>query len=177
MGGPQTKTESRQRPESTIAADHSSLMKTNTITLIQANEEGFDPDKFNFDIKNTSNVKVFCVLRVIELVNDGHLHYVKLEFNNGDITDPKADPMIIDTISHFLEQESEDQAVSPKVINNQWRVMWNNKLWRPLNDNTAMLLECFMGISKEDIKVFADKLASNQFCQNLRGKLLSEAAQ
>lgn len=153
-------------------------MKNRTVTLTQANDEGFDPEKFNFDIKNMSNVQIFRVLRVVEMVNEGHLHYVKLEFNDGDISDPEADPMIVGTISRFIEQEPEEgQAVSPKVMDNQWRIMWDNKLWRPLDDDAASILECFRGIDKGSMKAFADKLASDQFRQSLQNKLLSEAAQ
>ncbi|MGI9571284.1 MAG: hypothetical protein ACR2PH_16455 [Desulfobulbia bacterium] len=147
-------------------------MKTRTVTLTQANDEGFDPEKFNFDIKNMSNVQVFCVLRVVELVKEGNLHYVKLEFNEGEVADPKSDPMIVGTISRFIPQESNDDV----SLDTQWRVMWDNKLWRPLDDDAATLLECFRGIDKNDIKAFADKLSSDQFRQNLQTKLLSEAA-
>ena len=154
------------------------MNETRTITLTQANEEGFDPEKFNFDIKNMSNVQVFRVLRVTELVKQGNLHYVKLEFNEGDVADPKADPMIVGTITRTIEQTPEQgQAVSPKVLDHQWRVMWDNKLWRPLDDDAATILEAFRGIKKKDIQAFADKLASDNFRQALQQKLLKEAAE
>lgn len=145
------------------------------ITLTQANDEGFDPEKFNFDIKNMSNVQVFCVLRVIELINEGHLHYVKLEFCKGDISDPKCDPMIVGTISRFLEQEMQDGS-SKSELNHQWRVMWDNKLWRPLDDDAATILECFMGVDADKMKAFSDKLYDVGFRQMLHDKLISETA-
>jgi hypothetical protein len=146
-------------------------MKTRTITLTQANDEGFDPEKFNFDIKNMSNVQVYRVLRVVELVKEGHLHYVKLEFNDGDVSDPEADPMIVGTISRFIEQSPQTgQAVSPKVMDTQWRVMWDNKLWRPLDDDAATILECFRGIDKDRMEAFKNKLVSEDFKRQLLGK-------
>lgn len=143
-------------------------MKTRTITLTQANDEGFDPEKFNFDIKNMSNVKVYRVLKVHDVVKEGHLHYVKLEFNEGDVSDPDADPMIVGTISRFIEQSPPPgQAVSPKVMDSQWRVMWDNKLWRPLDDDAATLLECFRGIDKNEMEAFKNKLDSERFKQRM----------
>lgn len=146
------------------------------ITLTQANDEGFDPEKFNFDIKNMSNVKVYCVLQVVELVKEGHLHYVKLEFIEGDMADPKSDPMIVGTISRFIEQKPVPALLgdSTKVLDHQWRVMWDNKLWRPLDDDAATLLECFQGIDKDRMTSFANKLASGKFRQDLAQKIIDE---
>lgn len=152
-------------------------MKNRTVTLTQANDEGFDPEKLNFDIKNMSNVQVFRVFRVADLVKEGHLRYVTLEFNEGDISDPDADPMIVGTISRFIEQHQEaDKADSPKLMDTQWRVMWDNKLWCPLGDDAVTMLECFRGLDRDKIKAFSDKLSSSRFKEALQGKLLSEAA-
>lgn len=131
------------------------------ISLTQANDEGFDPQALGFDIRNMSNVHVYQVLKVAEIVNDGHLHYVKLEFIEGEIADPKADPMIVGTISRTIEQEPTlGVAVSPTQTDRQWRVLWDNKLWRPLDEGSE-LLEAFMGIKASDVEKFVDKLAEN----------------
>lgn len=150
-------------------------MKTRTITLTQANDEGFDPEKFNFDIKNMSNVNVYRVLKASDVVKEGHLRMVTLEFNEGDVQDPAADPMIVGTISRFIEQSPQPgQAVSPKVLDTQWRVLWDNKLWRPLDDDAATLLECFQGISKDSIKSLANKLADDQARQKMLEGLMKQ---
>ena len=132
-------------------------MNTRTIMLTQANEEGFDPEKFHFDIKNMSNVQVYRVIRVTELIKQDNLHYVKLEFNEGDVSDPDADPIIIGTISRFVEDR----------LDHQWRAMWDDKLWRILSDDTVSILECFQGISKERIEAFAGKLSKGWIADNL----------
>ena len=136
------------------------------ITLTQANEEGFDPEKLNFDIKNMSNVQVFRVLRVVELIDDGHLHYVTLEYDKGDISDPKSDPMIVGTVSRFLKREMQDGS-SKNELNHQWRAMWNNKLWQPLNDAATMILECFMGVDANRMKEFSEKLSNAKFRERM----------
>lgn len=137
-------------------------MKTRTIMLTQANEEGFDPEKLNFDIKNMSNVVVYRVMKVRDVVKEGHLHYVKLEFIEGDISDPAADPMIVGTISRFIEHADQD-----KTMDTQWRVMWDQKLWRPLDDDATTLLECFRGIDKDSMEAFKNKLDSDRFKQRM----------
>jgi hypothetical protein len=130
-----------------------------TITLYQVDDTQFDPKKSNFDINNMSNVKVYCVLRVIKLVKatqPGESNYVKLEYCEGDISDPVADPMIIGTISH---SEQTQDTTSPRVIDHQWRVLWDNKLWCPLGDDAITILENIQGISGSRMKAFAAKLA------------------
>ena len=80
--------------------------------------------------------------------------------------------MIIGTISRFIELSPQaGRAVSPKVIDTQWRVMWDNKLWRPLDDDAAIILECFQGIDKKKMEEFKNKLASDKFQQDLIKKL------
>lgn len=137
-----------------------------TVSLTKANDEGFDAVALQFDIQNMSNVRIYQVTEVVELVNEGHLHYVKLNFIEGEIADPKSDPMIVGTIKRTIEQESTpDVAVSPTqtplITDLQWRVLWDNKLWRPLDDNATAILEAFCGIKAADVQKFSDKLADN----------------
>lgn len=150
-------------------------MDTKTIGLTQANDKNFDAEALGFDIRNMSNVKVYQVTKVLELINDGNLHYVKLEFIQGEIADPKADPMIVGAISRTVEQQSSDDvAVSPTQTDYQWRVLWNNKLWRPLDDDGLTLLETFCGIKASDMQKFAEKLYNAKLQSNAMERLITE---
>ena len=136
-----------------------------TISLTKANDNGFDAEALKFDIQNMSNVKIYQVVEIIELVNEGHLHYVKLNFIEGEIADPKSDPMIVGTIQRTIEREI-DGVVDSKT-DHQWRVLWDEKLWRPLDDNATTILEAFYGIKAADVQKFSDKLADNSSRRSL----------
>ena len=143
-------------------------IETRTVSLTKANDEGFDAEALKFDIQNMSNVKIYQVVKVVELVNEGYLHYVKLDFIEGEIENPKSDPMIVGTIQRTIEQESiPGIAVSPTKTDLQWRVLWDDKLWRPLDDSATAILEAFCGIKAADVQKFSDKLADNLARTNL----------
>ena len=68
--------------------------------------------------------------------------------------------MIVGTIERTIEQESTSGADSSRT-DLQWRVLWDDKLWRPLDDSATAILEAFCGIKAADIQKFSDKLADD----------------
>jgi hypothetical protein len=129
-----------------------------TLYLTQANDEGFDAQALGFDIKHLTNVKVFCVAKSEVVEQEGHLNCVRVTFYEGELADPASDPMIVGTIKRSVDGKPDSQ----------WRVIWDDKLWRPLDDNGAAILEAFYGIKAKDVEQFAAKLAD----QNARQSML-----
>lgn len=119
------------------------------VTLTQANEEGFDAKELGVDLEKFTNVQIFCVTKIKERVNDGHLHYVTLEFIDGDVINPTSDPLIFCTIRKQTDEYT---------THCEHRAFWDNKLWRILDDDAGDLLELLHGIKKTDVAAFAAKL-------------------
>src|SRR5215831_5425142 len=106
-------------------------MKTIALVPVSYKElEGFTLDKLQ-------GRKYFRVLRTVEK-SDVH---VVLEYDEGELADPGTDPLIIGTIhKEFYEP---DGGVSDDY---QPRVLWNEQLWRTLDEDTEDLFHMMTGI-------------------------------
>lgn len=120
------------------------------ITLTEANDEGFDAKALGVDLEKLSNVRIYCVTKVKEIIKEGFLHYVNLEFTDGDIVNPDSDPLIFCTLIKRTDESNTTHC--------EMRAIWNNKLWRILDDDASSLLELLAGIKKSDVDNFVDKL-------------------
>jgi len=128
-------------------------MSVRTVTLTQANNEGFDAEALGVDLERFTNVQTFCVTRVKERVNQGHLRYVTLDFIDGEVANPSSDPLIFCTIRKHVDDAT---------THCEHRAFWANKLWRILDDEAGDLLELLHGIKKTDVAAFVAKLQEQQ---------------
>lgn len=106
------------------------------ITLLRTTEA--ESEKFGIDKLNST--KTYKVNRIIFKTPQ----CVNIDYSDGDLTDPNADPMIIGTI---LDDG-----------NYEIRALWSNVLWRVAHRQTNDLLSMFAGVKAEDIKQFAKSI-------------------
>ncbi len=110
-----------------------------TIGLVPSTETNFSIDKLN-------GKKYYRVVRTISK-SDRH---VILEIDEADMRDPSTDPLIIGTLTIIRDGVSLPD-YSP-------RVLWDNRLWRTLDEDTEEFFTILTGIKSEDVKKFAKRL-------------------
>lgn len=135
-----------------------------TITLTEANDEGFDPEALGLDLNKLSDTQLFCVLEVRNHIESGHLNCVTLVYRSGDVMDPSDDPLIIGVIVRNIEGRNDYQ----------YRAMWNNKLWRILDDEYSQFINLLSGTSKAAMSTLAGKLLDKETFGEILQRLSDE---
>lgn len=119
------------------------------ITLTKVNDEGFDPQTLGMNLQNALAFRVF---EVISRKTEGNLDCVTLECAQGDLSDPQADPMLIGTI----QRQIRDPQTNEYITDTQWRIVWNNEIWRLLDDDAISILE-LQGLDRQKLEQFTEQ--------------------
>jgi hypothetical protein len=119
-------------------------MKTLCLTPAYQDEQS----SFHLDqLQGKRYLRVIKVRETIETRNDG---VIIVQYDEGELANPNTDPLIIGTIVKVRGPGS--------VPEYAVRVLWNNKLWRTLDEDTAELMQTLTGIKGDDVRKFAERL-------------------
>ncbi len=106
-----------------------------------------------FSLSKLMGKRYFRVIRVVQkvAVKDGEA--VTVEYDDGDLISPQSDPLIIGTLA--IPRNGSAEYV-PHIV-------WNEKLWRTIDEGTENLYEMLTGVKGDDVKKFAERLRKNGF--------------
>jgi hypothetical protein len=106
-----------------------------------------------FSLDKLTGQRYFRVLRVLKRVaiHQGMGESVTLEYDEGELANPGADPLIIGTITKTVVDGNNKADYQP-------RVLWNDRLWQSLDEGSEAMFQTMMGIKASDVKKFAERL-------------------
>lgn len=96
-------------------------------------------DEPGFSMESLEGRGEFNVHRVVSKADNR----VVIEYGSGDLANPKTDPLIIGTVIKDGEYYV--------------RVLWDNKLWRPWDQETDELLGIMEGVDVKGLREFFEK--------------------
>jgi len=121
-----------------------------------------EPD---FTIDQLQGAKNFRVVRVV--INTSQrvvLHYRP----SDDLTNPAIDPLIIGTV---VKETTPVVPMITSVAEYQVRILWDNKLWKAVDDDVAGFLGLMSGVKASDLKDLKEKLDSGRLGHDDRGNV------
>jgi hypothetical protein len=155
MGWPRSQTRKRGQCElcgNTGSCNDAPASQLNCITVKTIALVTVHPaEQENFTIDGRQYLRVVKILKRVQIGAVGES--VTLEYiRDNNLNDPAADPLIIGTIqTKIVDEHGTRSDYRP-------RVLWNERLWRTLDEDTEAIYEMLTGVKAADVKQFAEQL-------------------